>query len=113
MKSKLILLVVGCILGFCSSKLISWVKAKDTIYIKLDADYQMDNGSIVTKGSMLEVDKGFSEGFTRYILYLNISDADSPDSNFIERDNYKHIHWLRKRKPTPASPELLRREPVP
>tara|TARA_B110000977_G_C11063203_1_gene486752 strand:+ start:327 stop:617 length:291 start_codon:yes stop_codon:yes gene_type:complete len=96
MKSKLILLVVGCVLGFGASTLISWLKTEDAIYIKLDADYQMDNGSQLTKGTALEVDKGFGEGFTRYILYLNISDADSPDSSFVEKDNYKHVHWLRK-----------------
>jgi hypothetical protein len=82
-------------LGFFVAELVGHFKTTELAYIKLNKDYVMDNGSHIAKGTMLQIDKGFSEGFTRYLLYVNISDADIPDSSFVIKRNVKNVHWLR------------------
>jgi hypothetical protein len=45
-------------------------------YYKLKDDYCVDDIGFLKSGTLLRVDKGMSEGFTRYVLYLNISDGE-------------------------------------
>jgi hypothetical protein len=41
-------------------------------YVQLTADYAIADVGTLNKGTVLKVDEGMSEGFTRYILYLNL-----------------------------------------
>lgn len=90
------LIIAVFIIGFTLGCGISFLLINQLMheYITLDQDYKMDNGSVIKKGTFLEVDKGFSEGFTRYFLYINIHDSEMPDSMNIEKSKTKKVHWL-------------------
>ncbi len=91
----LLVLIIGIILGFLMSKEISFEKPK---YVILQNDYFHKELGLLKRGTKLRFDEGMSEGFSRYILYLNISDADNlklKTSNYInEIDPY----WIEKKE---------------
>ena len=41
-------------------------------YVQLKEDYKIDDIGMLKKGTILRIDEEMSEGFTRYILYLNL-----------------------------------------
>ncbi len=45
-------------------------------YVETKSDYNLENGSVIRRGTVLKIDQTFSEGFTRYILYLNLTDGE-------------------------------------
>jgi len=47
-------------------------KEKSFKYVQLKEDYSIENIGTLKKGTILRIDEGMSEGFTRYILYLNL-----------------------------------------
>lgn len=53
---------------------------------------------IFPKGASLYYDTGFSEGFSRYIMYVNISDSYTNDKNILEFNQEDIISpiWLNK-----------------
>ena len=44
-------------------------------YIKLEEDYNIENVGKLKKGTVLRIDQPMSEGFTRYIMYLNLKSS--------------------------------------
>jgi len=64
-------------------------------YVRLKSDYVIEDGGLVKEGTILRVDKPFSEGFTRYILYLNLSDGEVIDVYDPERRDEIIPYWLR------------------
>lgn len=46
-------------------------ESKPYKYVKLKDDYIIEDVGTLKKGAILRIDEGMSEGFTRYILYLN------------------------------------------
>jgi hypothetical protein len=63
-------------------------------YVELKSDYVIENGGIIKQGTVLQVDKPFSEGFTRYILYLNLSDGEIIENHQEERNDVVIPYWL-------------------
>lgn len=63
-------------------------------YVELKSDYFMENGGVIKQGALLQVDKSFSEGFTRYILYLNLSDVEAVDLHQEQRSDIIIPYWL-------------------
>ena len=46
---------------------------RDNPYIILNEDYKIEGvGGVIKKGTILKTDEAMSEGFTRFILYLNL-----------------------------------------
>jgi len=41
-------------------------------YVVLKSDYKIEGAGFLQKGTILRTDEGMSEGFTRFILYLNL-----------------------------------------
>ena len=58
-------------IGILSLSFIGNRKNIETKYIELKKDFILDNGSVLKSGSLLRIEKSFSEGHTRYILYIN------------------------------------------
>ncbi|WP_353085469.1 hypothetical protein [Flavobacterium sp.] len=90
-----VILIIGIVLGFFISKKISFEKPK---YVILQSDYSHQELGILKKGTKLQFDEGMSEGFSRYILYLNISDSDNlklEKSNYINEIN---PYWIEKKE---------------
>jgi len=63
-------------------------------YVELKFDYYLENGGVIKQGTILQVDKPFSEGFTRYVLYLNLSDGETVNNHQEERNDVVIPYWL-------------------
>lgn len=76
MKSRIITYMVGILSGVLICVIYGWT-TQNYSYVVLPRDYEVgENGGLLKKGVKLRVDEGFGEGFTRYILYLNIRDSE-------------------------------------
>ena len=73
-------------------------KSKENIYFRLKKDYCIDNYGYLKSGTILKVDEGMSEGFTRYILYLNISDAEEVGEYTTKENDMIIPYWLRNKE---------------
>ena len=64
----------------------------DNPYVVLKTDYKIGGAGLINKGTILRVDEGMSEGFTRFILYLNLKGGEYEKHS----DNYTGIipYWL-------------------
>lgn len=52
------------------------ILSKDYDYYKLKKDYYISDVGIIKSGTLIKADKRMSEGFTTYILYLNLHDSE-------------------------------------
>lgn len=68
--------ISGLIFGIAVMFFINHFKQKDYTYVQLKHDYHIQGIGEVKKGTNLRFDESMSEGFTRYILYLNLKDSD-------------------------------------
>jgi len=70
------------ILGFISSIIIysifiNYKSSKNkAMYFILDKDYELEQNGMLKKGTIIKYDAGMSEGFDRFILYINIKGND-------------------------------------
>lgn len=66
------------LLGFLSALILIitiyyyFDRSNNETYFILDKDYEISNIGVLRKGAKIKFDKGMDEGFSRYILYLNI-----------------------------------------
>ncbi len=67
--------VAGAILCFCIINYLNFSNNKYD-YVVLQKDYKIGNIGYLKSGSILRVDESYPEGFTRYILYLNMSQVE-------------------------------------
>lgn len=81
---------IGLIVGYSINRFISY----DKEYFELEYDYSDEKLGLIKKGSLLQYDQTYSEGFTRYILYLNIHDSQSPVKNKNSKDVIPY--WIKK-----------------
>lgn len=86
-------ILLGVVLGFLISQETSFEKP---FYAELPHDYQQDELGLIKKGTQLKFDKGMDEGFSRYILYINISDAEKLKLKKAEYINEVRPYWLDK-----------------
>jgi hypothetical protein len=63
-------------------------------YVEVKSDYLIENGGIVKNGTLLKIDKPMSEGFTRYILYLNLQDGELLDKHLEDESDVVIPYWL-------------------
>lgn len=64
-------------------------------YVKLKEDYDIDNVGTLKKGTILRIDEPMSEGFTRYILYLNLKGDGTEIYKTDKHKDYLIIpYWL-------------------
>lgn len=80
MKNKLIYFIFGLLSSTLIFIIYNYFNGKNSIknspYFVLNKDYNVGELGILKKGTKLKFDKGMSEGFSRFILYLNIKGGD-------------------------------------
>lgn len=75
MRSKATIFLLGTVFGVAILLIkdhISFYKSNKERYFVLQRDYRIENGGLLKKGTSLKFDEGMSEGFDRFILYLNV-----------------------------------------
>ncbi|WP_080778189.1 hypothetical protein [Chryseobacterium phocaeense] len=95
--NKWIFLIIGIILGLLLNKFYYYLDRNEYEYYSLDSDYLgEDNKSVLKKGTVIRYDQAFSEGFTRYVLYINIKNSEA----LIKSKKEKEIQpfWFEKRE---------------
>lgn len=91
----LTVLFIGVVIGFFVSKEISFSKPS---YVVLQNDYFHQELGLLKKGTKLKYDEGMSEGFSRYILYINITDADKLKLEKSNNINEIEPYWVEKKE---------------
>lgn len=66
----------------------------DNEYYRLKNDYVIDGVGLLESGTLLQFDEAMSEGFTRYILYLNISDGEKLEKYKAKEKDIIIPYWL-------------------
>lgn len=94
--SKISFFLLGFILGLVVIIVLNNnnLNSSENEYYKLENDYCIDNIGVLKSGTLLKTDKGMSEGFTRYILYLNISDGEVLEKYPTKEKNIIMPYWL-------------------
>jgi hypothetical protein len=85
--------ILGLILGIAATLFATHFRQKDYTYVQLKHDYHIVGIGEVKKGTILRFDEAMSEGFTRYVLYLNLKDDDVT----IHKTDHKYTvipYWL-------------------
>lgn len=93
MKHKIIIFGLGLILGAGIFLLLGNSTKTTTKYIKLKNDYRVGDAGYLKKGTILKIDEAMPEGFTRYILYVNLK-YDDVDNYTTEKENEIIPYWL-------------------
>lgn len=94
--SKWIIFFCGFALGIMVFGFYTFRTEKniDNVYFKLKGDYCIENMGRLKSGTLLQVNKGMSEGFTRYILYLNLSDGEKVEKYNTKEKDMIIPYWL-------------------
>jgi len=95
-------IMLGFIVGFAFGLIVALLfyfvfQDYNYEYVKTNKDYVIsDMGGVLKKGVLLRVDAGMSEGFTRYILYLNLKEEAGIENYKTDKDAYHLIlpYWL-------------------
>ena len=88
-------IIASFVLGYLLAKKVSFEKPS---YSELPQDYYQNELGLIKKGTKLKYDKGMSEGFSRYILYINISDGDNLQLKKSENFNEINPYWIEKKE---------------
>jgi hypothetical protein len=96
MKKSLLILFLGLCIGAFLMHLIGQNKGKEaqTKYIELKENFLLDNGIVLKKGTFLRFDKTLSEGFKRYILYVNYKSDATIESKDYMLENLVKPYWM-------------------
>lgn len=94
MKKNIIFFILGLIIGILSLSFIGSRKNSETKYIELKRDFILDNGSLLKSGSLLKIEEAFSEGHTRYILYVNSKGHKYTELKTFKKENLIHPYWM-------------------
>lgn len=93
--NKLVFLIIGIAIGLIFSNVFNFFDSKNHEYYVLNSDYYGENKSVLKKGTKISYDQAFSEGFSRYILYINIKDSEVPEIEKREKNIYPF--WFEKK----------------
>ncbi|KXX69453.1 hypothetical protein AVL50_19065 [Flammeovirga sp. SJP92] len=74
----------------------------DYSYVELQSDYKIANVGLLEKGAKLKIEKGFSEGFSRYSLFLNLHDGEITKMIGQDKKRVEIPYWL-----IPVQPDTL------
>lgn len=91
-------LIFGFLLGIFAMTILSKNNSPPIRYVKITQDYFIENVGVIRKGTILKVDKGFSEGFTRYVLFLNISSSEKFDLHNSDFHDEIVPYWLKPKR---------------
>lgn len=75
-----------------------FILVKKIEYFELQDDYYDAELGNIKKGTLLKYDESFSEGFTRYILFLNIHDSQAPSFKKENSNNVIIPYWIEKKE---------------
>lgn len=84
---------MGLSFGIAVMLFVNNFNKNDYTYIRLNHNYRIEGIGEVKKGTKLRFDVSMSEGFARYILYLNLKDSDVT----IYKTDHKDVvipYWL-------------------
>ncbi len=96
-KNKLIYGITGVIIGVLLSSIFNfWFLKPDFSYFILNEDTYIGEVGTLKKGTILRYDDSYPEGFTRFILYLNVKGIDLRKSKE-DNDNKIKPYWLEKK----------------
>jgi len=100
--SKVTIFILGFVLGLLVFIVYTNKIGTNTggSYYKLKKDYCIDNVGILKSGTILKVDEGMSEGFTRFILYLNVSDGEDVEKYETKEKDMIIPYWLNPKDST-------------
>lgn len=98
MRTKIIYFTLGAFAGIAFALFYFYTNKKTNdkkyIYLTLNSDFCIEGGGLIPKGSYIRFDESFPEGFTRYILYLNVPDNYSGNV-FSSQHEYEIIpYWI-------------------
>lgn len=88
--------IIGGIIGFGAK---SFLPPKHEYY-ELTEDYCIEGAGKLMKGTTLKFDKSFPEGFSRFVLYINISDAENLDKYPTDKKSLVIPYWLSRNDTT-------------
>lgn len=94
MKSKIIFTLIGVIIGVVSCCVFNYY-GRSNEYYTLCKDYNIEDVGTIKKGTIIKFDKPFSEGFNRFVIYINISDAEDLIPYKTDKNNLIIPYWLR------------------
>ena len=99
---KLLVFALGVAVGVFLS--LFWRKGSSVSdknsYIKLEGDFCIDGVGYLREGTLIKFDREFSEGFSRYILYLNFPSSYSGSPYSTGREHEIIPYWLNQRDST-------------
>ena len=95
-------LVLAIIAGFILGATVIYFaqnssKKSNAKYIQLEADYQIENVGELRKGTIIKIDRSMPEGFTRYVLYLNLKGDNAKGYTPSHKDEIIP-YWLQKKR---------------
>lgn len=98
MKMNILMLVIGLSIG---ALLMSFIRNKQqgevqTKYIELKEEFLLSNGGVLKKGTMLRIDKPASEGYTRYLLYINYKSEEGIELKSYNKANLIKPYWMHR-----------------
>lgn len=80
MKNKVIYFALGILSSVVIVSIYNYFQEDESIknnpYFILNKDYKVGELGLLKKGTKIKFDKGMSEGFSRFILYINIKGGD-------------------------------------
>lgn len=93
---KIVAYALGAVTGILLCFLYSWTtKNSKYDYVTLPKDYNITNGlGTIKKGTKLKIDAVVGDGFTRYILYLNIKDSEPIQVDSVKGKFNIKPYWL-------------------
>jgi hypothetical protein len=85
--------MAGIIIGILIS-IFGYIYLHGNKYATLNEDYSLPDGGLLKKGTKLKYNAAFPEGFTQYIMYINMPSWTDNDITF-EKEKYAVIpHWI-------------------
>ena len=93
---KSIVYILGLLTGLVISAVCWFVFYHEDSkpYVVLNTDCNIEGAGVLQKGTILKIDEGMSEGFTRYILYLNIKGNHYTSLHKTPYENAIIPYWL-------------------
>ena len=98
---RIYIYIIGLISGIILMISLDFILT-DYSYVELQSDYKIANIGLLEKGAKLKIEKGFSEGFTRYSLFLNLHDGEITKMISLDKKRVEIPYWL-----IPVLPDTL------
>lgn len=94
-RSKFVIFILGLFIGLLICRVHNHNMFNNTNeYYELQNDYSIDNVGVLKSGTLVKIVEGMDEGFSRYILYLNISDGEELTKHHEKEKDMVIPYWL-------------------